>query len=214
MARLPKGRHGLPPEFVARNQRERLIASFIALLDEVGFDKVTITALVEGAGVSSVTFYKHFETIEDCYAAAFDQSVAELGQVLTEAYESQSEWPQQIRAALAAWLGYLAEDPPLARLLTAEPFVAGPAIVRRYKEAIERVVPYLSAGRELRPKGAEPLPPSTERGLLGAINGLISRQVKAGRAAQLTGLLADLTQFVLAPYLGTAAARRVAAGDY
>ena len=160
-------------------QRPRLLdsflASFIALLDEVGFDKVTITALVEGVGVSSVTFYKHFETIEDCYAAAFDQSVAELGQVLAEAYESQSKWPQQIRAALAACLGYLAE-------------------------VIERLVPYLIAGRELRPKKRRALAPEHR-----------ARPPRCDQRPHLPP--ADLTQFVLAPYLGTAAACRLAIGD-
>lgn len=210
LARLPKGRHGLPPEFVAHNQRERLIASFTAVVAESGYEDTTITAITEGAGVSSGTFYKYFETIEDCYAAAFDAALERFGEVLVSAYDSEQEWPLRFRAALAAWLDFLVADPEVARLLTAEPFVAGPAIAERYKEAIDRSTPYLRAGRELRPAGAEPLPETTERGLLGAINSLISRQIKAGRADSLGDLLPDLVQFALTPYLGAAEARRVA----
>ena len=210
LARLPHGRHGLPAEFVAHNQRERLIASFIALLDEHGYDKATITAITEGAGVSSRTFYDHFATVEACYAAAFDSVLRQLGAELDEAFESESEWPLQVCAALAAWLDYLAADPAVARLLTAEPFVAGPAIAERYREALERAVPYLRAGREQRGAEGDLLPPTTEKGLLGAVNGLIARQVKAGRAAELGGLLPDLVQFVLTPYVGAAEAHRVA----
>lgn len=210
LARLPKGRHGLPPEFVAHNQRERLIASFTAVVAESGYEDTTITAITEGAGVSSGTFYKYFATIEECYAAAFDAALARFGEGLAGAYGSEREWPLQVRAALAAWLEFLAADPDVARLLTAEPFVAGPVIAERYKEAIDRATPYLSAGRELRPPDAEPLPPTTERGLLGAINSLVSRQVKAGRAESLSDLLPDLAQFALTPYLGAAEARRVA----
>lgn len=213
LARLPHGRHGLPPEFVAHNQRERLIASFIALIDEVGFDNATITATIEGASVSSRTFYKYFETIEDCYAAAFDLALQRLGAVLREAFESEREWPLQVRAALVAWLHHLAEDPPVARLLTAEPFVAGPAIAERYKAAIDSAAPYLSAGRELRPEGSDELPPTTERGVLGAINNLIARQVKAGQAESLGELLPDVVQFALTPYLGAGEARRLAIGQ-
>jgi AcrR family transcriptional regulator len=213
LARLPAGRHGLPPEFVAHNQRERLIASFIALLDEVGYDRVTITAVTEGAGVSSRTFYEHFETVEDCYAAAFDSVLRRLGTVLEEAFDSEREWPLRVRAALAAWLDYLAADPALARLLTAEPFVAGPAIASRYKEALERAVPYLRAGREFRGEQGELLPATTEKGLLGAVNGLIARQVKAGRGEDLRDLLPDLLQFALTPYLGAAEAHRLATGS-
>lgn len=210
LARLPHGRHGLPPEFVAHNQRERLIASFIALVDEVGYDNATITATTEGAGVSSRTFYKYFETVEDCYAAAFELSLERFGGVLREAFKSESDWPLQVRAVLVAWLDYLAADPAVARLLTVDPFVAGPAIAERYKAAIEYATPYLEAGRELRPDGSEPLPPTTERGLIGAINSLIARQVKAGRAEQLRDLLPDVVQFALTPYLGAAEAHRVA----
>jgi AcrR family transcriptional regulator len=210
LARLPAGRHGLPPEFVAHNQRERLIAAFIDLLDEVGYDRVTITAVTEGAGVSSRTFYEHFETVEDCYAAAFDSVLRRLGAVLEEAFDSEQEWPLRVRAALAAWLDYLAADPALARLLTAEPFVAGPAIAGRDKDALERAVPYLRAGRDLRGEAGELLPPTTEKGLLGAVNGSIARRVKAGRGEELRDLLPDLLQFALTPYLGAAEARRVA----
>lgn len=210
LARLPHGRHGLPPEFVAHNQRERLITAFIALIDEVGYDSATITATTEGAGVSSRTFYKYFKTVEDCYAAAFDLGLRRLGRVLREAFESEDEWPLQVCAALAAWLRYLAADPALARLLSVEPFVAGPAIAERYKVAIEQATPYLSPGRGLRPADADDLPPATERGLLGAINGLIARQVKAGRAESLEELLPDVVQFALTPYLGAAEARRLA----
>ncbi len=210
LARLPKGRHGLPPEFVAHNQRERLIASFTAVVAESGYEDTTITAITEGAGVSSGTFYKYFATVEECYAAAFDAALARFGEVLRDAYDSEREWPLRVRAALAAWLELLAADPDLARLLTAEPFVAGPVIAARYKAAIDHATPFLAAGRELRPPDADFLPPTTERGLLGAVNGLVSRQVKAGRAESLGELLPDIVQFALTPYLGAAEARRVA----
>jgi AcrR family transcriptional regulator len=213
LARLPHGRHGLPPEFVAHNQRERLIASFTALVADVGFNEATISATTEGAGVSSRTFYRYFETIADCYVAAFDGAIASLGDVLREAFESETEWPLQIRAALAEALAYLAADPAVARLLTAEPFVAGPVIAERYKAATERVTPYLRAGRRLRGDKGESLPETTETGLLGAINALVSRHVKSGRAAQLPDLLPDLVQFVLTPNLGASEARRVALGE-
>lgn len=210
LARLPAGRHGLPPEFVARNQRERMIASFTAIVAAGGYEKATIEAIIEGAGVSSATFYDHFETVEEVYEAAFDKAASRFAAALQEAFDSEKDWPLRVRAGIAAWLDFLAADPPRARLLTAEPFVAGPAIAARYKEAIERAVPYLEMGRKMRPKGADELPSTTERGLLGAINGLISRQVKAGRGEDLPALLPDLVQFALTPYLGPAEARRVA----
>lgn len=210
LAQLPHGRHGLPPEFVELNQRERLIASFVALVGELGYSAVTITAITEGAGVASRSFYKYFDTVDDVCVAAFEKGVEDLRPLVAEAYRGEAAWPQRIRAVIAAFLADFAEYPELARLLTAEPFAAGPEIARMHKAAIEELVPFLRAGRELR-DGGEPLPDTAERGILGALNSMVGRQVTAGRGEQLEELLPDLTQFVLTPYLGAAEARRIAA---
>ncbi len=206
LAQLPHGRHGLPPEFVEHNQRERLIASFTHLVGEVGYSGATITAVTEGAGVASRTFYKYFETIEDVCIAAFEKAAEDLRPLLVEAYERETEWPLRIRSVLAALLADFAEVPDVARLLTVEPFVAGPEIARRHKAALEGLVPFLRDGRELRATG-EPLPDTAERGILGAVNSIVGRQVLARRGEELSSLLPDLTQFVLTPYLGAAEAR-------
>jgi len=212
LAQLPHGRHGLPSEFVDRNQRQRLIASFTALVGEVGYSGATITAVTEGAAVSTRTFYKFFETIEDCCLAAFDDGIEELRPLVAEAWEGEEEWPRRVRAVLEAVLADFAELPDLGRLLTAEPFVAGPLIAARHKAAIEEMVPFLREGRRLR-EDPDALPETTERGLLGSVDSVIARQVTAGEAAALPALAADLTHFLLTPYLGAAPAREIAIGS-
>ncbi len=212
LARLPHGRHGLPAEFVARNQRQRLLASLVLTVAEHGYNDTTITRIIEGAGVTSRTFYKYFDSVEACYLAAFDAAADLLAARLAEAYGSEQSWPLRVRASIATLLDFFAASPELARLCLLEPFVAGPVISRRYQEAIERLTPFLREGRELR-EGAEPFPDTTERGLLGSIGSQIGRKVSAGQAAGLPGLLPDLVQFALTPYLGAAEARRVALLD-
>ena len=209
LAQLPHGRHGLPPEFVEHNQRERLIASFTALVGEVGYSGATITTVTEGAGVASRTFYKYFDTVDEVCVAAFEKGVEDLRPLVVAAYRSEDEWPRRIRAVIAAFLADFAEYPELARLLTAEPFVAGPELARMHKAAIEGLVPFLREGRSLQ-DGREPLPDTAERGILGAVNSMVGRQATAGRGEELEALLPDLTQFVLTPYLGAVEARRVA----
>ena len=213
LAQLPHGRHGLPQEFVAHNQRQRLIASFINLVGEEGYNNVTIAGTTAGAGVSSRTFYEYFDTIEDCYLAALDQVLAEVGGLLLEAFEAESEWPPAVRNSLSALLGLLAEDPAVARLLTVETFVAGAAVAERFRLAFEVAVPYLRLGRELRDPDGKALPESTERGLMGGVNSLIGRFAFSNRAGDLIDLEPDLVQFVLTPYVGPAEARRVALED-
>lgn len=211
LAQLPHGRHGLPPEFVAHNQRERLIASFTALVGEVGYSGATITAITEGASVSSRTFYKFFETVEDCCIAAYGKGVADLMPLVADAYDSDEEWPLRLRAVIEAILIEFAEYPELGRLLTVEPFVAGPEIAKRHKAAIEDLVPYLRAGRRFS-ESPDQLPETAEKALLGAAASTVGRHILAQGGKGLVDLLPDLTQFVLTPYLGAAEARRFGSG--
>lgn len=211
LAQLPHGRHGLPRDFVERNHRERLIVAFIYLVGEVGYAGASITRVFEEAGVSSRAFYEIFDDLDECCIAAFDKGVDGLRPVLGAAYASEPEWPLRVRAFLDALLADLADWPALTRLLTVEPFVAGPTLAHRHKDLIEEMVPWLREGRKAGAAAAA-LPDTLERALLGAVNSMIGRQVMLGRGGRLGDLLPDLTQFVLTPYLGAAAARDIARG--
>jgi AcrR family transcriptional regulator len=208
LAQLPHGRHGLPPEFVARNQRQRLIASLTAVIGERGYPEATIAAITSGAGVSSRTFYKYFETVEECYLAAFEQATEDLRGPLAEAFSAERSWPAGIGAGLDVVLEEFTAFPDLARLLTADPFVAGPEIAARHKAAIEELVPYLRRGRELS-KAAAALPETTEKGLLGGVSSRIGRlTIQDEGEVDFTALAPDLLQFLLTPYLGAKQARQ------
>lgn len=71
-ARLPPGRHGLSREFVAENQRQRLLNGVVEAVAEHGYNATTIARIVAAAGISRRTFYEHFEGKEDCFAAAYE----------------------------------------------------------------------------------------------------------------------------------------------
>ena len=211
LARLPPGRHGLPREFVSRNQRERLIAGLAEAVAEHGYAGTTIAHITRHAAVSRRTFYEHFASKDECFIAAYDTVMAELGRRIGAAFEQEEEWPQAVRAGIAAMLEFLTAEPHLARLSMVEALVAGPVVVERYDAAIQNLVPYFTAGREGRSaKVLAGLSPTTEEALVGGMVSLISRRVFAERTAELESLLPDLVEFVLAPYLGSAEAAKVA----
>jgi AcrR family transcriptional regulator len=58
--RLPPGRHGLPREFVAENQRERLLNGVVDAVAEHGYNATTIGAIAEAAKIARRTFYEYF----------------------------------------------------------------------------------------------------------------------------------------------------------
>ena len=85
MDRLPRGRHGLSPEFVAQNQRERLIAGLTEVLYEVGYQKTTVSLIGQRAAVSKSDFYKHFESKDDCFIAAYDAAIERIREQVLDA---------------------------------------------------------------------------------------------------------------------------------
>jgi AcrR family transcriptional regulator len=210
MDRLPRGRHGLSPEFVARNQRERLITALILTLAEVGYQKTTVSMIGRSAAVSKSDFYKHFDSKDACFLAAYDFAVERIRVVVSEACEAvgSARWPVRVQAGVVALLGLLAEEPALAAIVLAEGLRAGRGIYDRYQDAVESFVPLLREGAPDGPDG-EPVPVATDEAAVGGVASLLSRRVIAGETADLTALVPDLVEFVLTPHLGTEAARRI-----
>jgi AcrR family transcriptional regulator len=212
LSRLPPGRHGLPREFVTHNQRERLIAGLAEAISENGYVGTTIADITRHAAVSRRTFYEHFAGKDECFVAAYDTVMAQLGERVGVAFEEAPDWPHAVKAGVAAMLLFLATEPHLARLCMVEALVAGPVVVERYDAAIQSFVPYFQAGREGRSaKVLARLSPTTEEALVGGMMSLISRRIIAGKVAELETLLPDLVEFILTPYLGSDEAAKIAA---
>jgi AcrR family transcriptional regulator len=210
MDRLPRGRHGLSPEFVARNQRERLISALILTLAEVGYQKTTVSMIGRRASVSKSDFYKHFDSKDDCFFAAYDHAVDRIRDTVAEACAPipAAQWPDRVKAGVTALLSLLAGEPPLATIVLAEGLRAGRGIYDRYQAAVESFVPLLREGAPDPPGSAE-VPAATDEAVVGGIAALLSRRVVAGETADLGKLIPEVLEFALAPHLGTEGARRI-----
>jgi AcrR family transcriptional regulator len=206
--RLPRGRHGLPREFVAQNQRERLTLALAEALYERGYEKTTVSSIGKLAGVSKSDFYKHFESKDACFLATYDSAVERIREQVVAACADAGEWAVGVRDALAALLGYLESEPAQARLVLVEGLRAGRGIYDRYQEALQSFVPYLRDGAPVPAANVAP-PQATDEAVVGGIASLLGRRVLAGQAGQLTEFLPDIAEFALTPYLGAAEARRI-----
>jgi AcrR family transcriptional regulator len=205
--RPPRGRHGLPPEVVARSQRDRLLEATMRVVASKGYRATTVADLTREAGISRTTFYELFADKEACFLAAYDNSVDGLVRRISKAYEAEERWPDRARAGLTTLLEALAEDPELARLALVDVAAAGPAAQRRFRAAMQRLTPFFDEGRDFAP-GGRGLPANASRMAAGAVVGLISDELVAGRADELPSLLSDLLFATLVPYLGPDAAAR------
>jgi AcrR family transcriptional regulator len=210
MERLPRGRHGLSPEFVAQNQRQRLIAGLTEALYQVGYQKTTVSLIGERASVSKSDFYKHFQSKDECFFAAYEEAIGQIRKEVVDACARNegSEWALRARGGIAALLTFLASDPALASLSLVEGLRAGRGVYDRYQAAVESFVPHLRRGAPDAPDGG-PVPAATDEAVVGGIASLLGRRVLAGEAEQIDELLPDVLEFALTPYLGAAEARRI-----
>jgi AcrR family transcriptional regulator len=214
MDRLPRGRHGLSPEFVARNQRERLIAGLTSALYEVGYQKTTVSIIGQRAAVSKSDFYKHFESKDECFIAAYDAAIKRMrGCVATACEEAAGEeWPRRVRVAIDALLSQLTEEPALASITLVEGLRAGREVYDRYQGALETFVGYLHEGAPSTPQGGE-VPEATGEAVVGGIASLLGRRVLAGEAERLNELFPEILEFTLSAYLGAEQARRIISAE-
>ncbi len=210
MERLPRGRHGLPREFVAKNQRERLLAALAECLEEKGYDRTTVSAVGKRAGVSKSDFYKQFESKDACFIAAYDDAVERIRELVLAACAERRDWAAGVLAALDSLLELFAAEPAQAQLVLVEGLRAGRGVYDRYQVALQSFVPYLRDGAPA-PAGGEPPPAATDEAVVGGIASLLARRVLAGETKTMPQLLPEIGEFALTPYIGTAEARKVIA---
>jgi AcrR family transcriptional regulator len=206
--RLPRGRHGLSPEFVAQNQRERLLAALAEILYERGYEETTVAMIGKRAGVSKSDFYKRYESKDACFLAAYDDVVERLRETVRAACADGGDWTGGVLGALEALLLFVVDDPAGARLVLVEGLRAGKGVYDRYQEALQSFVPYLRDGAPA-PEGGPRPPEATDEAVVGGIASLLARRMLAGGIEPVGEFLPEIGEFTLTPYLGAAEARRI-----
>jgi AcrR family transcriptional regulator len=200
-AAVPRGRHGLAPEVVSAQQRERLFAATVELVGRQGYRDTSIDQIVKAAQVGYGAFYGLFEGKEECFLSAFDRIVAETAEALAAAAVSADDWRGQVSAALACLVDLLAERTPWARLALIEVHRAGPRARGRYEEALGRVVPKLREGRSLDP-AAEQLSPLIEEAVVGGIDWALRGRFLEPDPMPADQLRDRVVAIALSPYAG------------
>jgi AcrR family transcriptional regulator len=146
--RLPSGPHGIPPELVKRNQRERLIAAMAEVCGERGYAESSVAEVAKRAGVSTASFYRQFKDRKECLLVSFEELFERLLEEIERACAPADGPVEKAHAAAATAAALLAADRPTARLLTVEVGAAGPEGVSALHGAIERLAGLLRSPTE------------------------------------------------------------------
>lgn len=209
LAKMPPGRHLVPPDFVAQNQRERMLLATAELVAERGYQKTTIELIAKTARVALSTFYEQFSSKEECFLVAFDETVAAATEVFDELLDREQPWADQIASGLEIFLEMVVAEPARARLCIVEAQAAGGAALARYQAMLESVAPKLREGREFNPRSSR-LPDGLEIAIVGGLAWLVHQRLMADRVDTIKGLLPEMLQVTLTPYVGEVEASRAA----
>jgi AcrR family transcriptional regulator len=198
----------------SETRRQLILEAMVRVVGRKGYKATSVADVIDEAGVSRTTFYKHFEDKHECFLAAYDTLVERvLGEVLANC-DGEQTWLERVRVGLTTIVEMFALDPELARTAIVEVAAAGADARRRHWNAITRFTEFLEEGEEL--AGGRELPENIALMAAGAVSGLIFDELLTGQAARLPELLPELLFALLVPYIGPGAAtvemRKAAAG--
>jgi AcrR family transcriptional regulator len=201
-SQLPKGRHGLSREFIAGNQRERLLDAMANVVAGKGYAATRVVDITDYAGVSRKTFYELFTDKEDCFLAAYDAITALLMDKMARglAAVAQDTWEAKVGALLGEFLRFLAAEPAFARMCIVEVLGSGPRGLARRDAAVEAFYPIVDQLPRSQPGAEQWLSPLTPQFVTGGIFEVVYGAIRRGEIATLPELEQDLTRLAFRAY--------------
>jgi AcrR family transcriptional regulator len=173
---------------------------------EHGVADATVTRVVACAGVSRRTFYEIFEDREECFLATFDEAAAQASRYVSDGFEPDGSWVEQLRTALSALLWFLDMEPCSGWLLVVASLGAGSQALERRRRILAQMTAFVDRGRQV--KAGTELPALTAEGVVGGALSVIHARMLDGESGALSALAGPLAGMIVLPYLGPAASRR------
>jgi len=194
--KLQPGRR-LPPDQVARNQRERLFAALVAVVAERGYEATRVADLLDLSGVSRSAFYEHFGDKEDCLLAALDAfvgpTIAAIANVNTG---SEPLGEDQARIAFEAIVRLIVAQPATSRMCFVEIYAAGPRAVERVDRTTGTLQDFVGATLHQMP-GREEMPPEIVRAVFGGLRKIIHTRLYRREEGDLIELVPQMWDWSL-----------------
>jgi AcrR family transcriptional regulator len=187
---LPTGTHGLDPEAVKRDQRERLQHAMIELIAQKGYPAVRIVDLARLAHVSQPTFYRLYADKEALFMCAYEEIAKRTAQTVMQAYSVEGPDGQRLRAGMRAFAQLAVADPEAMSLLVLGAFGAGSKPLEGRRRALEALEAGIRMSRDR--ASAQDHSDLTVRMILGGIREVTAARLRHGRAVELAPLADEL----------------------
>jgi DNA-binding MarR family transcriptional regulator len=155
--------------------------------------------------VSSEVPADHLDELEGAELGTFERALALAAEVVVAGFRAQEGWVDGLRAGLLALLEFFDEEPVLARYLVVDSAAAGPGVLARRREVLDRVA--LLLDDECAPARVFP-PPLTAHAVASGVLGVLCARLSEPEPGVLAELVGPLMSFMLLPFVGVRAARR------
>lgn len=195
---------------VLESQRVRVFEALGEVVVEHGLRGASAAQVARRAGVSRTALAEQFGDRDDCFLALLDWMLERGTRVVIEAFELGSSWDEGVLAGLEALLAFLDSEPVCARACLLESTAGLSSGFQSRAEVLGRVG-RLVDGAARKQLSVERQPHATmPEATIASVLGILRRRLLGGDAPPFVGLLGQLTEVVIAPYLGPTAAAQAA----
>ena len=127
------------PVTAAEPPAERLLSAAEHLFGERSYRRTSVAGICARAGIATGSFYAHFDSKADIFAAVVRQINADLRAAMSAALDHQAASNQRARerAAFRAFFDMLSQRPWIDRIVRESEFV-DPGLFREYYERLAR----------------------------------------------------------------------------
>jgi AcrR family transcriptional regulator len=182
-------------------QRQRIVEAMIRCVGASDYPSTSVDEVVAEANVSAEAFAAQFQSKEECFVEAVNQLDAEVTQRVFSAFNAESDWREQLRAAADAALGWLEDEPEHARVgFTLELVKAPERAIAHRDRTIEILVGLIDAGRQ-ELADPESVPRSVAESLAEAIMGTVTLRMARGES-EFRPLVPQFLCMATMPYVG------------
>ncbi len=179
----------------------RAALAFVELVAERGYQQVELSEVDERAGLEKATTGRLLGDKLSCFEAGWEVLEGEFVRRVREAYEPQSGWANQLRAALRETAQLLERYPAYSHFLAVDALSVGEPGRERQQALAARFAVFLDEARAESERPGE-APAATSGWVIGILFDRIYRYSASGREEQLAGDITELMFLAVSAYFG------------
>ena len=179
--------------------REGAMEGVLRVVGEVGYRAASVRAVLEFSGGHRRQFYENFDSLEDCFAQAYETWLKRLGVTLLEVAVAVEGWRPAVRTGIMRLFQFVVEEPAIARSLFVEVHIAGGQPMAAHDEAVTQFARALDSVRAEIGPDQEP-PAETGLFVVGGIEACVCDALSEGDPNRIWEGLPELMRFVTGSY--------------